>query len=116
MFGIFWGTWVIAITVFGARQEPEGGEVRMRKVSRSRKEIHLTVLVDGTKEDFETMAKKIREMAVVGNHFSDRKMSYDIIWVPLLRSRKGTCPDDCITPRYLSDQWRFSNGHRREEM
>ena len=61
----------------------------MRKVSRSRKEIHLTVLVDGTKEDFDTMAKKIREMAVVGNHFSDRKMSYDIIWVPLLRSWKG---------------------------
>lgn len=50
-----------------------------RQRTSKRRDFHVTVIVDGTQEEFDTISDSIRKVARKNNHFSDRKMSFDVI-------------------------------------
>lgn len=53
-----------------------------RVVSNKRKKCHVTIMVDGTKEDFTYIVKGIREMIRKRAHSPKDGMSYDVVFMP----------------------------------
>lgn len=53
-----------------------------RVVTRNKEDLHLSIMVDGSREDFEKVVKGIRESINKHNNRSDNKVSYDIIFHP----------------------------------
>lgn len=60
-----------------------------RFVSAKKKDVHLTILVDSSLEDFQEVIKKIRTEVTKHNHRpeNETKVSYDIIYAEDLERR-----------------------------
>lgn len=53
-----------------------------RVVTRKKEDFHLSIIVDGSREDFEKVRMGIKEAVSKHNHRSDNKVSYDINFHP----------------------------------
>lgn len=73
-----------------------------RHVSNKRKRCHVTVLVDGTEQEYEFILQQIRRMERKKAHSFEEGMSYDVVFIPQRKIEPGRDQGNLQEFRFLS--------------